>query len=157
MGAPPTSDVTSGFRRISLAELQQAAELIRAHWEEVALSKDLMVLDPDWAKYELLDASGGLLVVGAFAEERLIGYSVGLVTGHMHYRGLVYYQNDALFVDRQHRRGEVGLNLIQCSESLAEEQGAKFFCWHAKQGTALDALLSRKGYAVQDIIYSRRV
>lgn len=131
--------------------------MIRAHWEEVALSKDLMVLDPNWAKYELLEAGGGLVSVGAFIEGVLVGYSVGLVTGHLHYKGLVYYQNDALFVAADHRRSSVGFGLIAASEEAAAAMGAKMVCWHAKKGTALDRLLEARHYAVQDIIYSRRL
>lgn len=153
---PPTA--TAVIRRTTIAELREsAAELIRAHWDEVALSKDLMVLDPNWSKYELLEVGGGLVSVGAYVDDALVGYSVGLVTGHLHYKGLVYYQNDVLFVATDHRRSSVGLALIAASEEMAAAMGAKMACWHAKQNTALERLLEARRYAVQDIIYSRRI
>lgn len=146
------------LREITIAELRATApELIRAHWEEVALAKDLMVLDPDWLTYQAIEQAGKLLTVGAFVDDDLAGYSVGLVTAHLHYQGLTYYQNDALFMAESHRRGEVGSKLIRYTEHLAGLRGAKMVCWHAKQGSALDQLMSRRGYAVQDIIYSRRL
>lgn len=151
----PAAAVT--IRHIALAELSaQAGELLKAHWREIAREKDLMVLDPDWSRYEQLEAAGLLLSLGAFDGEQMVGYSVGLVHPHPHYRGLVYYQNDVLFVSPEARHSRLGIRLIQDTEAAAEAMGARWHAWHAKKGSKLDFLLERKGYAVHDIIYARR-
>lgn len=144
---------------MSIAQLrEQGGALLKAHYDEVAKNKDVMVLDPDWDRYIALDDAGVLVVLGVFSEdEQLLGYSVGLVTSHLHYRGLTYYQNDVLFLAASARRSHIGIDLIEATERVAGARGARFVCWHAKQGTALDRLLDRRGYGVQDIIYSRRI
>jgi GNAT superfamily N-acetyltransferase len=146
------------IRLIPLADIERdAPALIQAHWEEVALSKDIMVLDPDWDRYRHLERQRALLCLGAFAQDGLVGYSIGAVMPHLHYRNLIYYQNDVLYLDPEHRRHRLGARLIRETEEHAEGRGAKFHCWHAKKGSALDRMMERnRSYAVQDIIYSRR-
>lgn len=140
-----------------------AEALLEAHWEEVALNKRVMKLDPHWKRYYALEEQGMLMIIGLFAVQRrprvetLVGYSVNFITEHMHYAGLRLCQNDLLFVHREWRRGRHGLQLILATEQLGKERGAQLMLWHAKQGTALDALLPRMGYGVQDIIYSKEL
>lgn len=146
------------IRPISVAEMALCAgDLLRAHWEEVAKHKDLLVLDPDWPRYEAIERAGQLLALGAFEDSHLIGYSAGIVMPHLHYRGLTYYQNDVLFLDPAHRRNRLGRDLIDATEVAAAARGARFICWHAKPGTTLDRLLPRRGYDVQDVIYARKL
>lgn len=145
------------MRPLAISELVLAGgELLSAHWAEVAREKDLMVLDPAWDKYLALERNGTLLSIGAYAGVELVGYSVGLVLPHMHYQGMIYYQNDVLFVAPEHRRSRLGVDLIEATEAAAEERGAVWHAWHAKKGSTLDRLLDRRGYGVHDIIYGRR-
>lgn len=131
--------------------------LLRAHYEEIARNKDVMVLDPDWERYETLEKQGHLLSIGAFDGGKLLGYSVNFVVPHHHYKGLIYCQNDVLFVAMEARRSRLGLDLIAETEKRASARGAQLVCWHAKKDSVLDRLLDRQGYGVQDIIYSRRI
>jgi GNAT superfamily N-acetyltransferase len=149
------------IRLIPLADIERdAPALIQAHWEEVALSKDIMVLDPDWDRYRHLERQRALLCLGAFDGDTLVGYSIGAVMPHLHYRNLIFYQNDVFFLAKEHRRNKLGERLIEESEAHAQSRGAQFFCWHAKKDSAADRMFARKvehgRYAVQDIIYSRR-
>lgn len=146
------------IRLATIAEVEAREDLTTAHWEEVAKHKELMVLAPDWERYAALERLGMLLTLGAFTEDNeMVGYSTGILTTHIHYKDLRYYQNDALFLSPEVRRSRLGLRLIQSTEDEAAKRGARFVCWHAKQGSALDSLLSKKGYGVQDIIYARKV
>lgn len=151
------STVTPVIRSLAISELVSCGtELLRSHWDEIAREKDLMVLDPAWDRYLSLEQSGVLLSLGAYEDDTLVGYSVGLVVPHLHYQGLVYYQNDVLFVAPSHRRSRLGIDLIERTEAEAALRGARWHAWHAKKDSALDQLLSRRGYAVHDIIYARR-
>lgn len=151
------STVTQEIRPIAIAELSLVAgDLFEAHWQEIAREKDLMVLDPDWPRYEALERNGVLLALGAYEDEKLVGYSVGLITPHLHYRALTFYQNDVLFVSPAARHSRLGVRLIEETEAAAQARGAEWFAWHAKKGSTLDRLLDRRGYAVHDIIYGRR-
>jgi GNAT superfamily N-acetyltransferase len=147
--------------RIALTDIatlrEQGSALFRAHYEEIARNKGVMVLSPDWHRYEQMEAGGLLFCLAAWVDERLAGYSVTLVAKHLHYSDLLYAQNDVLFVAEEHRKGRLGRDLIAQTERECSARGARLVVWHAKQGTALEALLPRLGYAVQDVMFSKEL
>lgn len=148
----------TGIRESTVDEiLAGAATLFTAHWDEIALNKRLMQLQPDVERYRALDAQGGLLALGAYVDGQLVGYSVNFLMNHLHYAGLKVCSNDLLFVAKEHRHGRLGLQLIKRTEAEAKTRGAQMVLWHAKPGTALNELMPRLGYGVQDIIYSKEV
>lgn len=131
----------------------QAVDLLVEHREELATDKALMKLKPDFERYYALDDTGSLLVIGAYRGERLIGYSVNIVTNNMHYADLEMCQNDVLFLTKSERKGSAGLRLIRKTQELARFEGAQIMLWHAKPETNLDQLMPRMGGTVQDIIW----
>ena len=142
----------------TVAEMRRhGPALFKAHYEEVALNKDITKLDPDWESYAKLEKMDLLIMLAAWREKKLIGYSASvLVPQHLHYRDICYAQNDVLFVAPEHRGGSLGARLIRETEQAAREHGATRYFWHAKKGSALDRLLGhREIYIVNDIIYSR--
>ncbi len=148
-------------RACAIRDILDRGDLTRAHYDEIARNKGVMVLDPDWPRYEALEQAGSLLVFGAFAGDELVGYAINIVGPHLHYRGLLMVHNDVIFVAKEHRGGRLGIVLIREVEKAAENlrKGLGFehhmVSWHAKPNTALDELLPRLGYGVQDIIYTK--
>jgi GNAT superfamily N-acetyltransferase len=134
--------------------LDQMWPLLAAHREELTVYPEIMQLSPDVETYLRLEDAGKLLSLGVFDHDELIGYSVNVVTRNLHY-DLRVCQNDVLYLTPEHRLGPLGLRLIRDTERHAREAGAKLMLWHAKQGTALDGLLPRLDYQVQEIMYSR--
>ena len=132
-------------------------ELIREHWEEVALNKKVMRLDPDWDLYKRMEAEGRAFALGAFQGSAMVGYVVMFLMRHVHYKEMTIAMNDVLFVRKTHRKGRTGLRLIQEAEEVARRKGAQLVTWHAKPDTALADLLPKLGYGVQDIVFSREV
>lgn len=139
------------------ALLEQGQGLFQAHWEEIALNKGLMVLKPDVHRYRLMEESGTLFAIGVFIGDHVVGYSVNFVMPHLHYADLLYAQNDLLFLERAHRASGAGMALIQATEREAKARGARMLIWHAKPRTALEAVLPRVGYGVQDIMFSKEL
>jgi predicted GNAT superfamily acetyltransferase len=137
--------------------LAHAGELFAEHWDEIALNKQVMVLKPDEARYRGMEASGGLLILAAFVDGELVGYSVNFVIHHLHYADLCVCSNDLLFIAQSHREGGLGIRLMRRTEEAARARGARLVLWHAKPNTALAAILPRMGYGVQDIIFSKEV
>ena len=152
-----TAAATLTIRPLSVDELASdaLAPMVRRHWEEVALHKGLMRLDPDWLRYRAMEQRGLLLALALEVDGEVVGYTLGTVAPHLHYQDLMVYANDAVFVDAKHRGGGVGLRLMRETERVAKSRGAQMAAWHAKQGTRMDALMPRLGYGVQDIIYTR--
>lgn len=148
---------TITIRPAAADEILRNAALLTAHWDEVALNKDLMVLAPDVGVYLALESVGKLLILGAYAGDEMIGYAASILNTHPHYADLVVANNDVLFVRKDHRNGRTGLRLIKEMERVAEHAGAKMVLWHAKSGTRLEQLLPRLGYGVQDVVFSKGV
>ncbi len=141
---------------IATEHIDSAWSLLEAHREELTTNKDLMKLAPRREVYERIEAAGALLSLGAFIDDELVGYSIGILDTNLHYGDLVVLQNDLFFVSLEHR-ARLGLRLMNETERLAAQRGARMVLWHAKQGSPFASILDRKGYRVQDIIYSRVV
>ena len=146
------------IRLCTLDEFKVKADpLFQEHYEEIALRKDLMELKPNWPMYEAIDQSGLLFIHLAMQGDVCIGYSMNLVTNHLHYADLKYSQNDVLFIKKEFRGGRIGLRLMKVTEDHARSLGCKVMLWHAKERTTLAALLPRMKYGVQDIIFSKEL
>jgi GNAT superfamily N-acetyltransferase len=133
--------------------------LLERHWDEIARNKDVMVLKPNVQAYAALESAGLLIGLIAYDGEQPIGYAVTVLNhSHLHYADLATAMNDVLFVLPEYRgASRAGLRLIAETERIAKERGAQLVMWHAKRDTALEGLLPRLGYEVQDVIYSRAV
>jgi GNAT superfamily N-acetyltransferase len=135
----------------------QVAGLLADHWEELAKNKSLMVLKPDRETYQNLERDGRIFALFAYDGDQIIGYSVNLITTHLHYADLSIASNDVLFVAQSHRTGRTGIQLIDRTEEVAQLYGAKLMLWHAKQNTDLEKIMPRLGYKVQEIMFSKEL
>lgn len=146
------------FKQLTVDQLTSdpaVVELFHAHWDEIALNKELMRLKPMLDKYYDIEANGMLLIIGAYADGELVGYSVNFLNQHLHYADLWVCMNDIVFISQDMRKTGIGIGLLKRTEELAKERGAQMMLWHVKQNTALSALLPRMDYKVQDIVFSK--
>ena len=137
--------------------LAKASILFEEHYEEIARNKQIMKLKPDEKAYRNLEEANQIFILSAWQDDVLIGYSVNFVLNHPHYADLVLAQNDLLYIKKEMRGGRAGLKLIRETETYATSLGCKLMLWHAKENTALSAILPRIKYGVQDIIYSKEL
>src|SRR5678815_1801678 len=91
-------------------------ELFSDQWEELAKNKQLMVLKPDKAAYERLERAGNLLSIFVYDNDTIVGYSLNILTNHIHYADLKMAANDVIFLDKAYRLGPTGLKLIKETE-----------------------------------------
>lgn len=131
--------------------------LFKEHWEESAKNKALMVLKPDWPKYQMLEDMGHLVSLFAYKDEEIVGYSLNILSKHIHYADLVCAHNDVIYIDPANRNSPVGLKIIKATEKECLKRGAKLMLWHAKEDTALSKILPRLGCKVQEIMFSKEL
>ena len=131
--------------------------LFEQHREELTTDKALMQLAPDVDRYLAAQEAGAFLAVVARKDGAVVGYSGNFVTHNLHYSALCYCHNDLLFLDSAHRKGTLGLKLMDVTEREAAARGARMMIWHAKSGSTLEKLLPRRGYRVQDVLFSKRL
>lgn len=138
-------------------KIERVPALLDEHWHESARNKHLMVLKPDVPRYQALEAAGALLSLVAYVGEEIVGYSVNIVSPHLHYADLLCAHNDVLFVAKAYRESSLGLKLIRDTERMAKARGAHLMLWHAKEATTLASILPKMGCKVQEIIFSKEL
>lgn len=141
----------------SKGKMEQMEELLVEHWDEVARNKEVMILSPDKAAYDMLETTGQLLNLFAYSDGKLVGYSINIVKQHLHYSTLPVCYNDVLFLHKDYRDTPLGLRLINQTEKEAKRIGCKLILWHAKEDTTLAKILPRKGCSVQEIVFSKQL
>lgn len=132
-------------------------ELIQEHWEESAKNKELMILKPRYDVYRDLDNKGALINLFAFVDGKVVGYSVNILSNHLHYADLSTAMNDIIFISKPYRDTPLGLRLIHETEKACKEAGVKLMLWHAKEDSALAKILPRRKCKVQDIVFSKQL
>lgn len=120
-----------------------ANPLLAEHYEELCTDKS-MKLSPDWDKYYTLAEQDALVMQFAFDEHRCIGYSICFLSSHAHYKDTLLAWNDLLFLHKDYRGGSAGARLMKATALACKEVGATKLLWHAKPGTALDAVLAKR-------------
>ena len=97
--------------------------LIEDHWNEVALHKDVVKLEPNWGQYAALEAQNRLVIITAREGELLVGYSVFFLHHHAHYKSCLVASNDVIYLVPG-KRGVVGTRLIRNSETILKSLAA---------------------------------
>ena len=138
--------------------IEEFRPLAQRHWEEIALNRDTIPLDPDWEMYRRADAGGFLRCYSVRLNGALIGYSVFfLVPRHPHYNHR-WANNDIIRVAPEHRDGRVGLKLCLFAEQDLQKDGPIVVNYHTKiDHPALGRLLSAVGYGLIEHGYSKRL
>lgn len=133
---------------------EQVDELFKKHWEEIALYKDKMKLNPDWDFYEALYKQGALGLYTARKDNKLIGYFVVVAKEHPHYKDHLVASNDIIFIDPEHRKGLVGYKLIKFAKEHLKEIGISVLSINMKTHKPFDKVLERLGFKNTERLYS---
>jgi GNAT superfamily N-acetyltransferase len=145
------------FRRESIAVLRaEGMALLERLVLEVG-QRDMFPFDPDWRRFERMEADGAVYVLTVRADEQLIGYAVFLLQMHLHYKHTRVAINDAIGLDPDHRRGRVGVRLIRYAELALEALGVKKIYYHYKPGHKLGNLLDQLDYPEFETVRARRL
>jgi GNAT superfamily N-acetyltransferase len=134
---------------------EDARPLLEKHWEEIALNKDTIKLNPDWDAYADLEDAGILKIFTARSDGNLIGYFVVFVRSHIHYKDNLFAYNDILYLDKDYRKGFTGAKLMKFAEKCLKEDGVSVLVVNTKRHKPFDVLLSWLGYKHIENIYSK--
>lgn len=137
--------------------VEELTPLIYEHWEEIALHKDKIKLNPDFNKYIEADELGLIHILTAREEEELIGYFISFVQPHLHYMDTLFAVNDVLFVTKKHRKGRVGYILFKKAEESLKEIGVDVIMIHAKVHADFKPLMDSLGYDRVEYNYSKYI
>lgn len=137
--------------------LEELKPILKAHWEEVALNKDKIKLNPDYERYLALDKAGALHTVIARDNDKLIGYYISFISYHIHYADNIYAMNDVIYIDPSYRKGTVAYRLLKFAEMKLKELGVDVMMLHMKTEHPFDRLCEGVGMKKVESIYSKYI
>jgi GNAT superfamily N-acetyltransferase len=144
------------YRQESLISYKDDATLLlELHWEEIALNKDAIKLNPDWDTYFELEDKGILKIFTAREEGKLVGYFVVICRHHLHYKDHLFAFNDVLYLQKEYRKGFTGAKLMKFAEKCLKEDGISVLVVNTKRHKPFDILLSWLGYKHVENVYTK--
>ena len=134
---------------------KDARPLLEKHWQEIAVNKEHIKLNPDWEAYADLEAFGNLKIFTARDGSALVGYFVVFVRNHIHYKDHLFAHNDILFLSEPYRKGFTGIKLIKFAEECLKADGVSVLTINTKTHKPFDGVLQRLGFNHVENIYSK--
>lgn len=95
------------------------------HWQEVAVNKDAIKLDPDFDTYATFANNGMLHIVVARRAGEIVGYHFSVVRPHLHYRQSLSAFTDIYYIAPKHRTGRTPMRLFQFVEQTLKARGVQ--------------------------------
>jgi len=120
----PRSDLVIAAEKFS-AIAHELPPLFQRHWEELAVNRDAIPLDPDWERYFGLEMQGMLHITTARADGVLAGYIFNLVGPHLHYKSSIHCQIEMFWLDPIYRGGWFPVRWFRENERLIKAAGTK--------------------------------
>ncbi len=137
-----------------LSVLPEMREIYPEHWEEIALDRDVIKLEPDYKNYEKLAKAGLLHVVTMRVEGVLAGYHISIVAPHLHYASSMTAFTDIFFVRKVHRVGLRGYFLLKFMRDSLFARGVQRIYMATKLHLDLDPLIKRLGGRPVERLYT---
>lgn len=125
------------------------------HWEEVAIDRDVIKLDPDLAQYAELERSGSLHVVVAREAGQIVGYHISIVRPHLHYRTSLSAFTDVYFLRKSHRQGMTGVRLIKEAEATLAARGVQKMFTGTKLHLDMGPIFERLGWTPTETCFTK--
>lgn len=135
--------------------LEELKPLFPRHWEELALNKDHVPLDPQYDIYLARDAMGEVLFVAGREAGRLVAYFVGFVAPALHYRTCLTLTEDIFYVLPEKRGEGAGVHLFKAVEAEAKRRGVERMFVGSKLHRDASWLFEKLGYIEVERYYSK--
>ena len=135
--------------------IQEAQPLLPLHWEELALNKDKVPLDPQYDVYDARDASGQVLVITLRDTGRLVGYFIGFIAPGLHYKTCLTLTMDIFWTHPDIRGGFAGVKLFRQVEKEAKRRGVDRIFYGSKMHKDASRLFEFLGFDPVETYYSK--
>ncbi len=131
--------------------------LLENHWQEIALDKDKIALNPDYAQYENMYKAGVLKVFTARLDDELVGYFVVMLHKSPHYSDHILALNDIIYLKPEYRKTGVGKRLISFAEQILHQEGVSVLYINTKVHQPFDLLMESLNYTLAERVYSKYI
>ncbi len=135
----------------------KATAMFSNHWDEVATSKNLFILDPDYERYRKFIEANSMVIVTARDDDNLIGYISLILYRHLHYRQVLVSLEDIHYMDPEYRKRGLGSGMIKKAEDVLRGRGVKFATMRTKVHADHGDLLKELGYSPMETVYGKEL
>jgi GNAT superfamily N-acetyltransferase len=135
--------------------LDEARPLLVDHWENIALNKDTIPLNPLWNIYEKLEETGNLKIITARQDEKLVGYAAYVISPSLHDSSEIIADADVFWLDPNHRKGMAGMRLFKHAEKVLKSYGVTRILNKVKIHFDVGKVFERMGYDPIERVYSK--
>lgn len=126
-----------------------------AHWNEVALHKDEIPLDPDFGEYQRLHDAGQIHCTVARSRGLCVGYAVLVIRRHLHYRTSLTGFFDLYYIDPRFRRGWTGVRLFRHAEAEMRRRGVERLFTGTKVSLDMSMIFKRLGWTETERVHTK--
>lgn len=139
----------------------EVADILKQHWEEVSINKDVIQLDPNWELYKLLEDNGNISITTARDNGKIIGYFGYIITPSLHHRSIKVADGDLFYIHIDYRKSTIAIKLLALSEKYLLEAGVNIIFnktkdyIHNVHGVSSGSLFKRAGYDKIENVYSK--
>jgi hypothetical protein len=127
------------------------------HWAEVAMHKDQIELNPNYAEYERIDATGQLHVTVARSEGKCIGYLVAIIRPHLHYAQSLSAFYDLYYIEPKHRLWMTGVMLFSSAERSLKLRGVERCFTGTKLSKDASKIFERSGWQEAERLFVKYI
>jgi GNAT superfamily N-acetyltransferase len=135
--------------------LDELKPLLPLHWEELAINKDKVPLDPQFDVYIRREAAGEVMMVTARRDGALVGYFIGFVAPGLHYKTCLTLIMDIFFIHPSARNGFAGVKLFRAVEAEARRRGVQRIIVGSKIHADASILFERLSYSPVETYYAK--
>lgn len=131
--------------------------LLQDHYEEIALLKDKIKLNPDFDRYVALEEAGALSMVIARIEGEVVGYQISFIYPHIHYQDHLIGVNDIFYVTPEFRKTGLAEELLSRTENILKDKGVSVTVLNMKANHAFEKLCVGQGMFKTELVYSKYI
>lgn len=136
-------------------QLDELKPLLPLHYEELALNKDTVPLDPQFDIYMARERAGELLFVTLRDAGELVGYFIGFIAPGLHYRTCLTCTMDIFYVRQDKRGAGAGQILFAMVEQELKRRGVQRWFVGSKLHKDSSFLFEKLGFQKVEVYYSK--
>jgi GNAT superfamily N-acetyltransferase len=129
--------------------------MLEHHYDEIALDKEHIKLNPDYDAYKTLCSSGFMRIITARDGGKLVGYCIVIIKHHLHYRDSLTAIDDIFYVDKEYRKGLTGVKLFIKTEEILKKYGVQRVIMNTKLHHDVGAIFDRLGYKETERVFTK--
>lgn len=141
------------FRRIQFSrEYIKLSDIFVRHYNDIIGDGRFRL---DLSQYLSQEESGHHYMFGAYRGESCLGYASFFIADRHHHNEGKYAFQDAIYILPEHRG--FGLKFIKYCEKELKESGVNVIFQYVRPSFDFSNLLTRMGYGVEEVCFSKRL